>query len=297
MGGMGRHATTAIRRPVRRVLASSALFAGAVLALLAASGETTAQQPAQPQQCVNVFPPFRQNGAQLQQAVAAGGNVSVPVPQSVAAAPQITIGPTTLVGSEVAPVKQIIPSTNPSFVFVVVDLQHAHAVGEIVWPTWQGTFCAPACAPGTNAFPQCLPACPAITPCIVPSVPGVPTAPPPVVPGLPTSMPSMPAPPGQGSAAWVAFNGGWAMQVPPFVNPVPVPPLPWTSASPPPPQATVFSAASATPGAIPSPTPSGPVVYVPSSGRWLMVPSGSWTGAATVIVPVLPPGTVPSLPH
>ncbi|HEY3822753.1 MAG TPA: hypothetical protein VGL81_36565 [Polyangiaceae bacterium] len=281
---------------VRRLVRSSSLFAGAMLVLLAVSGGTTrAQQPAQPQRCVNVMPPFRQNGSQLQQAVAAGSNVSVPVPVAVASAPQITIGPTTLVGSEVAQVKQIIPSTNPSFVFVVVDLAHAHAVGEVVWPTWQGSFCAPACAPGTNAFPQCLPACPALTPCILPSVPGVPSAPP-IVPPVP-SIPSLPTPPAQGAGAWVAFNGGWAMTVPPFVNPVPVPPLPWSSASPPPPQATVFSQASATPGAIPSPTPSGPVVYVPSGGRWVMVPSGSWTGAATVIVPVLPPVQFPSIPH
>jgi hypothetical protein len=291
MGVMGRHAIARLRR---RALASSS-FAASVLMLLATSGETTrAQGPAQPQQCVNVFPPFRQNGSQLQQAVAAGANVSVPVPVAVASAPQITIGPTTLVGSEVAPVKQIIASTNPSFVFVVVDLAHAHAVGEVVWPTWQGTFCAPACAPGTNAFPQCLPACPAITPCILPSVPGVPPVP--SVPPAP-SVPPVPTPPGQGAGAWVTFQGGWAMTIPPFVNPLPVPPLPWQSPSPPPPQATVFAQASASPGAIPSPTPSGPVVYVPSSGRWLMVPSGSWTGASTVIVPILPPVGFPALPH
>ena len=156
----------------RRALGTSSVFAAGVVALLATAGETTqAQQPAQPQVCTNVVPPFRQNGSQLQQAVAAGGNVSVPVPVAVASAPQITIGPATLIGSEVVQVKQIIPSTNTSFVFVVVDLAHAHAVGEVVWPTWQGSFCAPACAPGTNAFPQCLPACPAMTPCILPSVP------------------------------------------------------------------------------------------------------------------------------
>jgi hypothetical protein len=255
-----------------------------------ASGTSRAQQPAQPQVCTNIAPPFRQNGAQLQQAVAAGGNVSLPVPVAVASAPQITIGPVTLIGSEVAPVKQIIPSTNPSFVFVVVDLAHAHAVGEVVWPTWQGSFCAPACAPGTNAFPQCLPACPAATPCILPSVPGMPpfTLPP---------APSLPSAPPQGGASWIAFQGGWAMTIPPFVNPVPVPAVPWQSASPPPPQASVFSAASAIACAIPSPTPSGPVVYVPGSGRWLMVPSGSWTGATTVIVPVLPPLQLPQIPH
>ncbi len=73
----------------------------------------------------------------------------------------------------------------------------------------------------------------------------------PVVPTLP----SMPTPPAQGAGAWVDFQGGWAMTVPLFVNPVPVPPVPWSSASPPPPQATVFSQASAMPGAIPSPTP------------------------------------------
>jgi hypothetical protein len=262
-----------------------------VIALLTTAGETTqAQQPAQPQQCTNVFPPFRQNGSQLQQAVAAGGNVSVPVPVAVASAPQITIGPTTLIGSEVVQVKQIIPSTNTSFVFVVVDLAHAHAVGEVVWPTWQGSFCAPACAPGTNAFPQCLPACPALTPCLAPPIPGMP-------PMTPPALPSLPNPPAQGSGAWVAFQGGWAMTVPPFVNPVPVPVLPWQSPTPPPPQATVFSQASATAGAIPSPTPSGPVVYLPSSGHWLMVPSGSWTGAATVIVPILPPVQMPQIPR
>jgi len=282
------------RWEVRRALGSSSLFALGVVALLATAGQTSqAQQPAQPQVCTNVFPPFRQNGSQLQQAVAAGGNVSVPVPVAVASAPQVTIGPTTLIGSEVVQVKQIIPSTNPSFVFVVVDLAHAHAVGEVVWPTWQGSFCAPACAPGTNAFPQCLPTCPAITPCIIPSVPGVPTMTPPSVP----SVPSLPNPAPQGTASWISFNGGWAMTVPPFVNPVPVAALPWQSPSPPPPQASVFSSASATAGAIPSPTPSGPVVYVPSNGRWLMVPSGSWTGATTVIVPILPPLQVPQIPH
>jgi hypothetical protein len=276
---------------VRRALGSSSAFAAGLVALLATAGQTSqAQQPAQPQQCTNVVPPFRQNGSQLQQAVAAGGNVSVPVPVAVASAPQITIGPTTLIGSEVVPVKQIIPSTNPSFVFVVVDLAHAHAVGEVVWPTWQGSFCAPACAPGTNAFPQCLPACPAMTPCLMPSIPGVPTVTPPSVPSLPNA-------PAQGTASWLSFQGGWALQIPTFVNPVPVPAVPWQSPSPPPPQATVFSQASATPGAIPSPTPSGPVVYVPNSGRWLMVPSGSWTGAATVIVPILPPLQLPQIPH
>jgi hypothetical protein len=276
---------------VRRALGSSSVFAAGVIALLTTAGETTqAQQPAQPQQCTNVFPPFRQNGSQLQQAVAAGGNVSVPVPVAVASAPQITIGPTTLIGSEVVQVKQIIPSTNTSFVFVVVDLAHAHAVGEVVWPTWQGSFCAPACAPGTNAFPQCLPACPALTPCLAPPIPGMP-------PMTPPALPSLPNPPAQGSGAWVAFQGGWAMTVPPFVNPVPVPVLPWQSPTPPPPQATVFSQASATAGAIPSPTPSGPVVYLPSSGHWLMVPSGSWTGAATVIVPILPPVQMPQIPR
>jgi hypothetical protein len=271
-----------------RALGSSFVFAAGVIALLATAGETTqAQQPAQPQQCTNVVPAFRQNGSQLQQAVAAGGNVSVPVPVSVASAPQITIGPVTLIGSEVVQVKQIIPSTNTSFVFVVVDLAHAHAIGEVVWPTWQGSFCAPACAPGTNAFPQCLPACPAMTPCLLPTIPGVPTATPPSLPGAPA----------QGVASWVSFQGGWAMQVPSFVNPVPVPALPWQSPSPPPPQATVFSQASAIPGAIPSQTPSGPVVYTPNSGHWLMVQSGSWTGAATVIVPILPPLTLPQIPH
>jgi hypothetical protein len=277
----------------------SLLSAVAVVAILAgASTSTQAQQPpaapAQPQQCTNVFPPFRQNGSQLQQAIAAGVNVSVPVPVSVASAPQITIGPPTLVGSEVVQVKQIIPSTNPSFVFVVVDLGHPHAVGEIVWPTWQGSFCAAACAPGTNAFPQCLPACPALTPCLAPSVPGMPTAVP-GVPTLPGAPPTTPAPsPG---AAWVAFQGGWAMQVPPFVNPVVLPPVPWQSSSPPPPQATVFQQASATQGAIPSPTPQGPVVYVPSGSQWLMVPSGSWMGASTLIVPILPPLQLPGIPH
>jgi hypothetical protein len=275
--------------PLRR-RATLTLTTALALAALLAGATTRAQQPAQPQQCVNVNPPFRQNGSQLQQAVAAGGNISVPVPVAVASAPLITIGPTTLVGSEVAAVKQVVPSTNPSFVFVVVDLARAHAVGEIVWPTWQGSFCAPACAPGTNAFPQCLPACPALTPCILPGVPGVPSVNPP-------SMPSLPTPPAQGSAAWVGFQGGWALQIPPMVNPVPVPTLPWQSPSPPPPQATVFSQASAMSGAIPSPTPSGPVVYVPQNGHWVMVPSGSWTGAPTVIVPILPPVTVPSFPH
>lgn len=275
----------------RRALGSSAVFVAGVLALLATAGETThAQLPAQPQQCTNIVPAFRQNGSQLQQAVAAGGNVSVPVPVAVASAPQITIGPTTLIGSEVVQVKQIIPSTNTSFVFVVVDLAHAHAIGEVVWPTWQGSFCAPACAAGTNAFPQCLPACPALTPCLAPPIPGMP-------PMTPPSVPSLPSPPAQGAGAWVAFQGGWAMTIPPFVNPVPVPALPWQSPTPPPPQATVFSRASATAGAIPSPTPSGPVVYIPSSGRWLMVPSGSWTGAASVIVPILPPVQMPQVPR
>ena len=280
----------------RRALGTSSVFAAGVVALLATAGETTqAQQPAQPQVCTNVVPPFRQSGSQLQQAVAAGGNVSVPVPVAVASAPQITIGPATLIGSEVVQVKQIIPSTNTSFVFVVVDLAHAHAVGEVVWPTWQGSFCAPACAPGTNAFPQCLPACPAMTPCILPSVPGMPpfTPPPPSVP----SVPSLPSAPPQGNASWISFQGAWAMTIPPFVNPVPVPALPWTSASPPPPQASVFSSASAIAGAIPSPTPSGPVVYVPNSGHWVMVPSGSWTGATTVIVPILPPLQLPQIPR
>jgi hypothetical protein len=287
MGVMERHAMSRFRR----ALGSSAVFVAGVLALLATAGETThAQLPAQPQQCTNVFPAFRQNGSQLQQAVAAGGNVSVPVPVAVASAPQITIGPTTLIGSEVVQVKQIIPSTNTSFVFVVVDLAHAHAIGEVVWPTWQGTFCAPACAAGTNAFPQCLPACPALTPCLAPTIPGMP-------PMTPPSVPSLPNPPAQGAGAWVAFQGGWAMTIPPFVNPVPVPALPWQSPTPPPPQATVFSQASATAGAIPSPTPSGPVVYIPSSGRWLMVPSGSWTGAASVIVPILPPVQMPQVPR
>ena len=280
----------------RRALGTSSVFAAGVVALLATAGETTqAQQPAQPQVCTNVVPPFRQNGSQLQQAVAAGGNVSVPVPVAVASAPQITIGPATLIGSEVVQVKQIIPSTNTSFVFVVVDLAHAHAVGEVVWPTWQGSFCAPACAPGTTAFPQCLPACPAMTPCILPSVPGMPpfTPPPPSVP----SVPSLPSAPPPGNASWISFQGGWAMTIPPFVNPVPVPALPWTSASPPPPQASVFSSVSAIAGAIPSPTPSGPVVYAPSSGHWVMVPSGSWTGATTVIVPILPPLQLPQIPR
>jgi hypothetical protein len=228
MGVMERHAMSRFRR----ALGSSAVFVAGVLALLAVAGETThAQLPAQPQQCTNIVPAFRQSGSQLQQAVAAGGNVSVPVPVAVASAPQITIGPTTLIGSEVVQVKQIIPSTNTSFVFVVVDLAHAHAIGEVVWPTWQGSFCAPACAAGTNAFPQCLPACPALTPCLAPPIPGMP-------PMTPPSVPSLPSPPAQGAGAWVAFQGGWAMTIPPFVNPVPVPALPWQSPTPPPPQAT-----------------------------------------------------------
>ena len=57
----------------RRALGTSSVFAAGVVALLATAGETTqAQQPAQPQVCTNVVPPFRQNGSQLQQAVAAG---------------------------------------------------------------------------------------------------------------------------------------------------------------------------------------------------------------------------------
>jgi hypothetical protein len=285
MSPMERHA---LPRWFRRALGACFVLVAGVSAL---ATETQAQQPPiqpQQQQCINVFPPFRQNGSQLQQAVAAGANVSVPVPLAVGSAQQITIGPVTLLGSEVVPVKQVIPSTNASFVFVVVDLAHAHGVGEIVWPTWQGQFCAPMCAPGTNSFPQCLPVCPAMTPCLMPALPTLPGQPP------PPSQPAPPTPPpNPGGASWVNWQGGWAMQVPPFLNPVSVPPVPWQSPTPPPPQASVFQTASARTGAIPQPTPQGPVVFVPGSGQWLMVPSGSWTGASSVIVPILPPITLP----
>jgi hypothetical protein len=83
------------------------------------------------------------------------------------------------------------------------------------------------------------------------------------------------------------------MQVPPNVNPVNVPAVPWQSPTPPPPQATVFQQASSTQGAIPQPTTGGQVVYVAAANQWLMVPSGSWMGAKQLYVPPLPPLNVP----
>jgi hypothetical protein len=88
--------------------------------------------------------------------------------------------------------------------------------------------------------------------------------------------------------AWVTYNGGWAVMLPMRAQMNSIPAPPYRSATPPPPQASVYATASASaaapPGAQGVP---GQYVFVqqaPATG-WLMVPSGSWFYQPAVMSP------------